>query len=189
MSMPWHPLAATRWSRLGPLEATVARADRTPPPTLLSGPPTIRHVAKGIAGRNEVIGPCQRPRICGERVARTACRADHALQHCREGALVSAEADEHGPVVGDRAIGHVPTEDLSEEVLVGPCDVRIEWFVGEFETVEFRTPDHPLLLGYGKGFPSCRIMSPFLQEQHRAPGTCSVGDHRDLRRIDQRRVF
>src|SRR5262249_26666097 len=131
-----------------PLEATVARADRTPPPTLLSGPPAIRHVAKGIAGRNEVISPCQRPRICGERVARPACRADHALQHCREGALVSAEADEHGPVVGDRAIGHVPTEDLSEEVLVGPCDVRIEWFVGEFETVEFRTPDHPLLLGY-----------------------------------------
>src|SRR2546430_5051833 len=77
------------------------------------------HPLQPVRRGNEVVRTSYRPCVERERVADAAGQSRHALQHVRERLLLGAEADEHGPVVGDRAIGHVPPEDLAEGVLVG----------------------------------------------------------------------
>ena len=67
--------------------------------------------------------------------------------------LVGAEADEHGAVVGDRPVRHVPPEDLAEAVLVGAGDVRVGRLVLDLDAVPFHPPDHLLLLRDGERLP------------------------------------
>ena len=146
--------------------------------------------AQGLGRRDEVVGAGERPRVPGQRVASSARQPGHALQHRHERSLVGAEADEHGAVVGDGAERHVASEDLPERVLVGARDVGVCGLVVELDAVGLRSPDHPLLLGIRERLPCSRVVGPFLQEQDRpARAGPTVGDDRDVRGLDQRRVL
>src|SRR5262249_2835158 len=62
-------------------------------------------------GGDEVVRAGERPRVAGERVARPGCEPRHVLEHRLERPALPAEADEHRPVVGHRAVRHVAAKD------------------------------------------------------------------------------
>ena len=65
----------------------------------------------------------------------------------REAMLFGAEAHEHGSMVHDGPIRHVPAEDLAELLLVSSPHVGFGRLVLEFDAVELRSPDGALLPG------------------------------------------
>src|SRR5438046_3566867 len=68
--------------------------------------------------RHEVVRARDCAGVSRQGVAGSVIEAGHALEHLLERLLLRAEADEHGAVVGDRSVRHVPPKDLPERVLV-----------------------------------------------------------------------
>ena len=82
------------------------------------GAQPIRNLQERFDRGDEVVGARERPGEPGERVA-FAARRPAMLSSIAARAVARREADEHRPVVGDRAVRHVPTEDVAEALLVG----------------------------------------------------------------------
>ena len=93
-------------------------------------------------------------------------------------------------MVGHRPVRHVPAEDLSELVLIGPGDVGLGRLVVELDALVLRAPDHLLLARDRQGFPRVGVVAPLLQQEDRAArARDAVGNHRELGRFDQTRVL
>jgi len=104
--------------------------------------------------------------------------------------LLGAESDEHRAVVGDRSVGHVAPEDLSEAILIGAGYVGIRSLVLELDAVQLQPPDDLLLRGIRQRLPRGCVVGPLLQEQDRpARAGSSLGDEDELGRIDQRWIL
>src|SRR5690242_20713931 len=149
-----------------------------------------RESAHRLRRRHEVVRAGDRPGVLRQGVAGPVVEAGHAFEHLLKRFLLRAKADEHGAVVGDRSVGHVPSEDLPKGVLVGARDVGIGGLVVQLDTVRLPAADDALLIAVGQRLPVGRVVRPLLEEQDcPAAAGLALGNEHELRCLDQRRIL
>jgi hypothetical protein len=98
-------------------------------------------------------------------------------------------------VVADISVRHVAAKDLPKLILIRTGDMRVRWFVLEFNAVALGASHDALLLSDRHRLPLRRLVLPLLQQQNRAGSTgnalrqkCvarSIQQCRILRAIDE----